>query len=295
MRVRRSLLWVNGYDMEKLHKGIESEVDSIVLDLEDGVIPANKEEARRKTYDALKHVDFKGKERVVRVNALDTAEFEKDLKEVLPGIPDAIRLPKCETAEYVKKMDQILTELEKENGAPEGSIELILMIETALGVMNCYEMATCSGRVTAVGIGMEDLTSSMQVTRRYELHSTDLLYARQKVILECKAAGVQVIDSGVLFSGDSEFYYQDCLNDKQDGFEGRSVSDFEHVPLVNMAFSPSEKEIDWASRVIGSYEKAKQEARSEVFVDGKYVDPPVVEKAELIMRRYEKIRRKESV
>lgn len=292
MRLRRSLLWVNGYDKEKLKKGIESEVDSIVLDLEDGVTVPNKPEARAVTRDVLRNWDFKGKERVVRVNGLDTPFFEADLKEVLQALPDAVRLPKCESVEYVLKMDSILAKLEEENGLERDSIELILMIETPLGVMNSYEMARCCKRVTAMGIGMEDLTASMQVARQYELRSQDLLYARQKVVLSCKAAGVQAIDSGVLFSGDLDFYMQDCLNDKRDGFEGRSVGDLNHIPLVNKAFSPSDEEIDWAKRIIAAYDKAVADQISDVYVDGKYVDPPVVSKAALILERLDRINRK---
>lgn len=292
MRVRRSLLWVNGYDTEKLKKAIDSNTDTIVIDLEDGVTVPQKDEAREKAYEALKNWDFKGKERAVRVNGLDTPFFKDDLEKVLPAIPDAIRLPKCETVEYVLEMDRILTELEEKNGIAKNTIELILMIETPLGVMNSYELAHCTKRVTAMGIGMEDLTASMEVARHYELNTTDLIYARQKVILSAKAAGVQAIDSGVLFSGDLDFFMKDCLQDKRDGFEGRSVSDLNHIDLVNEAFSPTEREIDWAKRIIEAYENGVKTGRSDIYVDGKYVDPPVVSKAELIMSRYHKISQK---
>lgn len=292
MRVRRSLLWVNGYDTEKLKKAIESNTDTIVIDLEDGVTVPQKAEAREKAYEALKNWDFKGKERALRVNGLDTPFFKDDLEKVLPAIPDAVRLPKCETVEYVLEMDRILTELEEKNGVPQNTIELILMIETPLGVMNSYELAKCTKRVTAMGIGMEDLTASMEVARYYELNTTDLIYARQKVILSAKAAGVQAIDSGVLFSGDLDFFMKDCMQDKRDGFEGRSVSDLNHIDLVNKAFSPTEKEIDWAKRVIEAYENGVRTGCSDVYVDGKYIDPPVVSKATLIMSRYNKISQK---
>lgn len=292
MRVRRSLIWVNGYDMDKLKAAIDSEVDTIVLDLEDGVTVSQKAEARQKTYDALKNWDFKGKERAVRVNALDTPFFPLDLEEVLPALPDAVRLPKCETVDYVLKMDQILWELEQKNHLPQYTIKLILMIETALGVINSYDLARCTPRVEAMGIGMEDLTSSMGVTRRYELGSHDLLYARQKVILSAKAAGVQAIDSGVMFTGDLDFYMQDCLNDKQDGYEGRSVGDLNHIALVNKAFSPTAEELDWAHRIIAAYDKAVADGKSDVTVDGKYVDPPVVSKATRILERDRQINKK---
>lgn len=289
MRLRRSLLWVSGYDTNKLRAAIDSEVDAIVIDLEDGVTVPQKPQARACTYEALKNWDFKGKERIVRVNGLDTPYFKEDLEQVLIALPDAIRLPKCESVEYVLEMDRILGKLEDENGLRRNSIEIILMIETALGIMRCYEMATCCPRVTAMGVGMEDLTASMGVARNYELRSQDLLYARQKLVLEGKAAGIQVLDSGVLFNGDLDFYRQDCLNDKRDGFEGRSVSDLNHISIVNEAFSPTEEEISWAKRIIAAYDKAVAECNSDVVVDGKFVDPPVVTKAEAIMTRLERI------
>lgn len=285
MRLRRSLVWVSGYDLEKLKKAIDSNVDAIVLDLEDGVTVNQKPEARACAYKALKEWDFKGKERVVRVNGLDTEFFQADLEQVLPAIPDAIRLPKCESVEYVLEMDRHLTELEKKYQVPEGSIELILMIETAKGIMKCYEMASCCKRVTAMGVGMEDLTASMGVARNYELGSQDLLYARQKLVLEAKAAGVQALDSGVLFSGDPEYMIQDTLKDKRDGFEGRSLSDLSHADIINQCFSPSKEEAEWAKKVISAYKKAAEEGRSDVEVDGKFIDPPVVAKAEKIKER----------
>lgn len=289
MRLRRSLVWVNGYDLDKLKKAIDSNVDAIVLDLEDGVTVNQKPEARACAYKALKEWDFKGKERVVRVNSLDTEFFKDDLEQVLPAIPDAVRLPKCESVEYVLQMDRHLTELERKYGVPEGSIELILMIETAKGIMKCYEMASCCKRVTAMGVGMEDLTASMGVARNYELGSQDLLYARQKLVLEAKAAGVQALDSGVLFSGDPDYMVQDTLKDKRDGFDGRSLSDLSHADIINQCFSPTKEEAEWAGHVIAAYQKAVEEGRSNVEIDGKFIDPPVVAKAETIMERLAQI------
>lgn len=285
MRLRRSLVWVSGYDLEKLKAAIDSNVDAIVLDLEDGVTVNQKPEARACAHRALKEWDFKGKERVVRVNGLDTEFFKEDLEQVLSAIPDAIRLPKCESVEYVLEMDRYLTELEKNHRIPEGTIELILMIETAKGIMKCYEMASCCKRVTAMGVGMEDLTASMGVLRNYELGSQDLLYARQKLVLEAKAAGVQALDSGVLFDGDPEYMIQDTLKDKRDGFDGRSLSDLSHADIINQCFSPTKEEEEWAQRVISAYQKAVDEGRSNVTIDGKFIDPPVVAKAERIQER----------
>lgn len=292
MKLRRSLLWVSGYDLEKLKKAVESPVDAIVLDLEDGVTVKQKPEARAGAAKALREWDFRGKERIVRVNGLDTPYFRADLNEVLVALPDAVRLPKCESVEYVMEMDRILAEVEQNANLAIGTIELILMLETPAGIMHCYDMASCCQRVTAVGIGMEDLTASMGVSRNYELGASDLLYARQKMILEAKAAGVQVLDSGVLFSGDPDYMLADTLRDKRDGFDGRSLSDITHAQIVNDCFSPSKEEVNWAKRVILAYEEAALTGKSDVTVDGKFVDPPVVAKAERIEIQADMIRKK---
>lgn len=286
MRLRRSLAFCQAINPDGVKKLIEGNVDCIVLDLEDGVVVTRKEENRRKTLDILQHWDFRNKEKVVRVNGPDTPFYQQDIDEVIrPGLPNAVRLPKCETVDYVLKVSDDLAKIEKDAGLAPNSIELILMIESSLGIMNTYQLCTCCKRVTAAGIGMEDLTAEMGILRRYELNCLDLLYARQKLILEAKAAGVQAIDSGILFHATEDWIYQDSLIGRNMGFTGRSCSTRypELVDAVNLAFSPSEGEIDWAHKVVAAYEEAKNSGNSNVYVDGKFVDPPVVGKAQNVL------------
>lgn len=280
-RRRRSLAWINVLVKDKLRQAIESNVDSIVLDLEDTLPVSQKEEGRAETARVLMEEKFQGKERVVRINALDTQWAVADLQAVLPAMPDAIRLPKCETVEYVLRLDGIISEFEQSHGLEKNSIGMILMIETPLGIINCVDMAKCSDRIFAIGLGMEDLTTALRVTRSYELNSPNLLYARQKLVIAGRAAGVQVLDSSVLLD-DLDFIYQDSVISKQLGYDGRSIVNLNHVDAVNRAYSPSEKEIEWAYKIIDMYDH-RQELEEELYYQGLFVDVPVVTKARQIL------------
>lgn len=292
MKLRRSLAFCQAINPEGVKKLIGGNVDCLVFDLEDGVVVTKKEENRKKTLEILKNWDCRGKERIVRINGPGTPFYERDMEEVIrPGLPDAVRLPKCESVEYVKRVSDDLDKIERETGTPHNTIEIILMIETAKGIMNTYSLCTCSERVTAVGIGMEDLTASMGILRRYDLNCMDLLYARQKMILEGKAAKVQVIDSGILFHATQQYIYEDSVNGRYMGFDGRSCSTRypDLIDAVNRAFTPLESEVEWAEKVKRAYETAVEQGESDVYVDGKFIDPPVVEKAKNILNLMEQI------
>lgn len=282
-KLRRTLLWVNGNDVEKIDRAIASNTDCIAFDLEDGVPAPQKDEARKITARALKERDFRGKERIVRINHLNTPDAIKDLDAVLPSLPDAIRLPKCETVEYVLRLDGLLSDFEDKNGLKRNTIEIILMIETALGALNCYELASCTKRVTAMGIGMEDMTASLGLNRYYELGTHDLLYVRQKIVLAACAAGVQPLDACVLFLGNTDYISKDTENIKRDGFVGRSVYDIVQIDAINAVFAPTPDELDWARRVLAVYEEGKRSGVAEIRLDGMYIDPPVITKAERIL------------
>ena len=294
MKLRRTLLYVNGNDLERTQKGIASNTDCICFDVEDGVPLSQKEEARRTIVETLKTRDFRGKERMIRINSLDTPEAAKDLEALLPCMPDAIRLPKCETAEYVLRLDRILTEFEEKNRKPKNSIEILLLVETPLGVLNLYEMATCSKRVTACGVGMEDLTAAMGTKRYYDLDSHDLLYARQKIVLTCMAAGIQPLDACVLFNGDLEYISCESAISRRTGFVGRSVYDIGQIDVINKAFSPSAEDVRWARRVIDTYNREKDKGVAEIRLEGMYLDPPVLAKAEPILQMQKLIEAREN-
>lgn len=295
MRLRRTIYWANGLSLENLKKAIASEADAICMDLEDGILPANKRACREATVEVLRHWDFCGKERMVRINKFGSADIEADLSAILPCRPDALRIPKAESVEELQNLDARLAKFEQDNGLEPNSIELVLMIETALGMLRCYELASCCARITAVGIGMEDFTTSMGLEeRRYIPGNPDLSYARQKLVLDCRAAGVQAIDSGVLFNGNVEYMREDTFVDKCQGFDGRSVGDLAQIDVINEVFSPNPRNVEWAKRVLAAWDESKISGKGDIYVDGKFVDPPVVEKAMGIMNRMRMIGQKKT-
>ena len=289
MRLRRTIFWAKAIKPDVVKQAIESNVDALCFDLEDGVIANLKDQARAATVDMLKNWDCRGKERIVRINKFHTPEQKADLEAILPCKPDALRIPKCENVEDLLWLDQLLRDFENANGMEENSIEMILMIETALGMLRVYELASCCKRITAVGIGMEDFTTSMGIKRIYELGNTDLLYARQRMVLACKAANVQAIDSGTLFKGNPEYMRQDTIIDKRQGFDGRSVGDLAQVDVVNEVFSPSKEDVEWAHRVITAYAEGMAAGENYIHVDGFTIDPPVIFKAERILEQQKQI------
>lgn len=284
MKLRRSLLFVNGNDPEMLTKGIESNADAIVLELEDGIPFSKKDEARIYTYKALTSVDFKGKERIVRINPYTSEYGKEDIRILLPARPDALRLTKCETPEYILGLDKIVTEYEKQNGLPHNEIEFILTIESPLGIINAYEMAKCTNRITAIGLGAGDLTCSMDIDRILEKDTLQLLYAKQKLVMDGKAAGVQIIDTTIISLDNMDnFVEYDTTFIKNLGFTGRSVSMLSHIDIINKCFTPNQQELVTAEKIIQAYKNSLKTGQSDIFVDGHFVDLGIAERSKRML------------
>lgn len=299
MKLRRTLLWVNGNNFDKLEKALASNADAICIELEDLVTAPEKDEARNGAVKMLSEVDFRGKERIVRINHPSSEWGKKDIEAIFPLIPDAIRLPKSETVEYVLDIDRRLAEAEEKAGVPRDTIDLILVIETPLGIINAYQLASCCKRITGIGLGAGDLTSAMGVDRSLNPNSDQLLYAKQKLIMDAKAANVQVFDTTVISNDDgaslSEFIAKDTLRDKEMGFTGRSVSMLSHIDVINSVYSPTQEEYELAVRMVKGYEEQMAKGISEVFIDGHFVDPPIRDKAQQVIDLMHAIQERERV
>ena len=295
MRLRRSIIWARGFSEELTLKMISTAADAVCIDLEDGVPPKRKAESRVKTVHMLQTFDFKGKERIVRVNGFGSEDFDKDMREVIAvAPPDAIRLPKCEHTADMLEVDRRLRRIEEKHNLPPDSIEIIAMIESPLGIHSAFEIASSCPRVTALSIGMEDLTLEMGVRRRYKDNELDLIYARQRLVLESKAAGKTAIDSGML-AGDNEAKFKQNFDSAQMGFCGRSVYSDEEARDANRAFAPTEEEISFSKGAASAYESGiiDEETGSIMFV-GKRICLAAYEKARRILDAAEQIRLKEA-
>lgn len=287
--------WAVVFDDALSSAMLASPCDSITVDLEDGVPLAKKCQARPLAVKLLTERDFHGKERLVRVNDYHSPYFADDLREVIAiALPDGIRLPKCECVKDVLDVDAQLGAIEKAAGLAPNSIEIVAMIESALGIRNAYEIAVCCPRVTALNIGMEDLHRDMQITRRYTDNELDLLYARQKLVLDAKAAKVQAIDSSLLIQEDV------LANSRQSrlaalmGFTGRSISTPLQAEEANQVFSPSASDIAEAQAVADTYERTIESSPETPKLNGKSICYAAYERALDILSYAAEIQRHEA-
>ncbi len=271
-RRRRTRLYIPGNNPKMMiNAGIYGS-DAIILDLEDAVHPSKKAEAAVLVRNALCIVDFYGAEIMVRINQVQ--EGLKDLKYIVPFGVHTIVIPKCESPDDILFVEQ---HIQKITGKPN-EIHLIPIIESALGVENAFEIAVASENIVALAIGLEDYTTDIGAQR------TDVGYesffARSRIINAACAAGIQPLDS--VFSGfdDLEVLAKTAQNSKSLGFEGLGCIHPGQIKTVNESFSPSEKEIEKAKKIVFAFQNAEKEGIGVVAVDSKMVDAPVVKRAQ---------------
>ena len=255
--------------------------DSILLDLEDAVALTEKDAARKMVACYLKNYDFKSLIVTVRVNGSDTEYFDDDLKEIIPCVPDAVRIPKCNSPEDIMLADKKIEEIEKANSIPVGKVRIHAMIETALGVENSFLIASACPRVQAITLGGQDLTADMGVQKTKE--GWELFYARSRVVVAARAARVDVYDTVWADIDDKEGLMKECLQIVNLGFTGKAAIHPDQIETIHRAFMPTEKEFRKALRVMEAAENAKKEGKGVISVDGKMVDAPVVARASRLL------------
>lgn len=243
----------------------------IILDLEDSVALEKKSEARMLVRNALRTIEFRGSERMVRINQLPAGL--DDLKAIVPQFPNLILLPKCESADQVKQVDEAIGTLSNNRN----DIYLMPIIETALGVMKAFEIATASKRNVALALGLEDYTADLGVQRTQQARES--FFARTAVVNAARAAGLQPIDSVFSDVGDMEALKSTVLESKSLGFVGMGCIHPRQVPLVNEYYSPDNTEIEKAKKIVLAFEQAKKQGLGVVALGSKMIDPPVVHRA----------------
>ena len=268
--MRRSMLFLPGNNPNMLINGNCLGSDAVIFDLEDAVAPSQKDAARILVRNTLKYMDFRGCERIVRINSIGTPYWKEDLKQLLPYKPDLILLPKTETAEDVCKVDEYMTELGSETG-------LMALIETAWGVENAFQIATASPRLKALFLGAEDLTADLRCKRTKE--GREIEYARQRLVVAARAAGVDVYDTPFTDVNDDEGIVTDATYAKALGFTGKASISPRHVEVINAVFSPTQKEIDYAYEVMEAIALAKKQGKGAIALYGKMIDAPIVNRA----------------
>jgi len=288
--MRRSMLFLPGNNPNMLINGNCLGSDAVIFDFEDAVSPAEKDAARILVRNTMKYLDFTGTEIIVRINSIDTDFWKKDIDEILPQKPDLIMLPKSGCAEDIRIADAYISEVEDRLGFPRNTVHLMPLIETCLGVENAYEIASASDRVTAIFLGGEDLTADMRCVRTKE--GREIEYARRRMVVAARAAGVDVYDTPFTDVNDDEGIRVDTAYAKSMGFTGKSSISPRHVAVINELFSPTSKEIDYAYEVLEAIRIAKEQGKGAIALYGKMIDKPVVHRAEQTVAMAEEIAKK---
>ncbi len=276
--MRRSMLFLPGNNPNMLINGNCLGADAVIFDLEDAVSPAEKDAARILVRNTMRYMDFRGCEIIVRINSIDTAFWKQDIDEILPQKPGLILLPKTGSAKDVLEADAYISQVEEKLGLPHNTVGLMPLIETAMGVENAFAIASATDRVKALFLGAEDLTADLQCKRTKE--GREIEYARTRLVVAARAAGVDVYDTPFTDVNDDEGIVKDAELAKALGFTGKASISPRHVEVINAVFSPSQKDVDYAYEVMDAIAEAKAQGKGAIALRGKMIDAPIVARAE---------------
>lgn len=283
MHSRRALLYMPGDDRRKIEKSATLGVDSVCMDMEDGVAANKKAEARAVIAQAMKELDFGKTERCIRINAIGSGLEKRDLAAALAANPDAIVVPKIESAEQVKWVSEHVETYELSSRLNIGSIRLLIGVETAKGVLNLKEIAEADKRLEAIIFGGEDYAASIGAVRTTD--ATELLYARQAVVTACAANDLQAIDIVFINFKDPEGLRVEAEQGAGFGFSGKQIIHPSQVQVTQESFTPSESAIEQARRIVESFESSQKAGKGAYALDGKMIDMPLLKNAQKVLDR----------
>ena len=273
-RQRRTRLYLPGNRPNFFTNAALHKPDAIILDLEDSVAPQVKDEARIMVRNALRVVDFKASERMVRINQLPMGL--EDIDAVLPHGVDVIMLPKCEYAQQVVDVASRVEAVRQEHDLQRPTYVLPI-IESARGVLNALAIAESSDLVVAMALGIEDYTADIGATR--SLGGDEAVFARGMVLNAARAAGIQPLESVFSDVRDTAGLQATAARAKALGFVGMGCIHPRQVGPIHAAFAPSPEELEFAQRVVTAYEEATAKGLGAVALGSKMIDPPVVSRA----------------
>lgn len=276
-RLRRTMMFVPGNNPGMMADAHIYGPDSIMLDLEDSVTMAEKDAARLLVYQALKTVDYGDTEMVVRINPLNTPYGKKDIEAVVKAGVDVIRMPKTETAEEVVEVEREIERVERELGCV-GRTKIMAAIESTLGIVNAYAIATASPRMMGIALGAEDYCANLKAQRTPG--GDELRLARETIVVAARAAGIDALDTVYSNLNDMETFRQEVEYIKTLGFDGKSIINPRQIEVINEVFAPKEKEITKARAIIAAIKEAEAKGSGVIALNGKMIDRPVVIRAQ---------------
>lgn len=269
-RLRRSMMFLNCQKPGLIKDPYIYRPDSIMLDLEDAVAENQKDAARYSLFHALSEIDYRGVERVVRINGLDTPHWREDIRVCVAGGADVIRIAKTECAQDVHTVEEHVAAAEKEFGRPEGSTLLMAALESCRGVLNALEVCQSSERLIGIALSGGDYTKDLQTVITGT--GVELMGARQHMIMAARAAGVQCWDTVFTNLDAMDVFEEEVKMIKMMGFDGKSLVNPRQIDIVHQIFTPTQKEIIFAEKVVKEIDEKKALGIGVFTVDGKMID-----------------------
>jgi len=277
-RFRRSRLYLPGNEAKFMLNAGLHKPDGIILDLEDSVAPPEKDAARLVVRNALRSINFHGAERMVRINQGERGL--EDLEFVAPHNLHVVLIPKVEAPEQVKRVDRKIRELLSARKI-DRPVYLMPIVESGLGALRAYEIASATDSIVALTIGLEDYTADIGAARTKK--GRESFWARSQVVNAARAAGVQPIDTVFSDVADMEGLRDSVLEAKGLGFDGKGCIHPRQIAVIHEAFAPTEEELTKAKRTVEAFEDAERRGLGVVSLGSKMIDPPVVKRAQRIV------------
>ena len=269
-RLRRTMMFLNAQKPGLIKDPYIYKPDSIMLDLEDAVTEKEKDAARFSLYHALREINYRGIECIVRINGLDSELWKEDIRCAVAGGADGIRIPKTETAEDVRRVEKAVEEAENEFGIERGKVLIMAALESAKGVLNALDICNASERLFGIALSGGDYTKDLQT--RITGTGVELMGARQHMIIAARAAGVQCFDTVYTDLDDMEGFKKDVETIHLMGFDGKSIINPRQIAPVHEIYTPTQKEIVFSQKVVKEIEEKKKLGIGVFTVDGKMID-----------------------
>jgi citrate lyase subunit beta / citryl-CoA lyase len=280
MDLKRSWMFVPGHRQRMIDKAFGLSTDAIMLDIEDGVAPSEKDAARKNIADSLGREKTAGSPaRYVRINAIGHARMDADLEAVVrPGL-EGLVCPKVDTPDEVLKVDAILNAREPNMKMERGRVKLLIAIESPKGLLNAPAIAASSPRVLGLMFGAEDFGRELGLPTAREGEARDLIHARSAIVIAAASAHVQVVDGVWVDLNDSAGLVGFARQSRRLGFSGMSLIHPSQIDPINTVFSPTAEEIDYAQKVLHAFDDAQARGDGSIAFGGQLIDRPIVERA----------------
>ncbi len=286
----RSMLFIPGSSEKMVGKAPTIEADAALFDLEDSVAPKMKVEARKLVRAGIKETrgTTNGPSTIlVRVNDMESGLVEDDIDAIVAEGLDGVFLPKPESAADVRRVDALLAERERERGLEVGGIGVIAQIESAAGVVHCYQICTAAPRVVGVNLGSaEDADLCRSLGATWTQDGATLLYTRSKVLVDARAARLPHPTDGVYMRlKDDAGCRADARFAQRLGYTGKAAIHPRQVPIFNEVFSPSAEETSYYAEMIAAYKEGEAQGLGAVSFQGKMIDVAMIKHAENVLTR----------